>query len=72
MNAIYTLSMAILGNFNPQITLKYGATFYSCHIALSQTRNRFYSVNSRKEFFNTIPSKKIIDYLKEINLYSRI
>jgi hypothetical protein len=42
-----------------------------CH-DFSQARNRFYSVNSLKEIFNTIPSKNIIDYLKEINLYSRV
>jgi hypothetical protein len=42
-----------------------------CH-DFSQARNRFYCVNSLKELFNTIPSKNIIDYLKEINLYSRI
>jgi hypothetical protein len=42
-----------------------------CH-DFSQARNRFYCVNSLKELFNTIPSKNIFEYLKEINLYSRI
>jgi hypothetical protein len=42
------------------------------YLNFSQARFRFYRVNSLKELFNTIPSKNIIDYLKEINLYSRL
>jgi hypothetical protein len=55
---------------NENFTVKH--FFLECH-DFSQARNRFYRVNSLKELFNTIPSKKnIIDYLKEINLHSRI
>jgi hypothetical protein len=54
---------------NENFTVKH--FLLECH-DFSQARTRFYHVNSLKELFNTIPSKNIIDYLKEINLYSMI
>jgi hypothetical protein len=54
---------------NENFTVKH--FLLECH-DFSQARNRFYCVNSLKELLNTIPSKNIIDNLKEINLYSRI
>jgi hypothetical protein len=54
---------------NENVTVKH--FLLECHDFL-QARYRFYCVNSLKELFNTIPSRNIIDYLKEINLYSMI
>jgi hypothetical protein len=54
---------------NENFTVKH--YLLECH-DFSHARNRFYCVNSSKELFNTIPSKNIIDYLKKINLYTRI
>jgi hypothetical protein len=46
---------------NANFTVKH--FLLECH-NFSQARNRFYSLNSLKELFNTIPSKNIIDCLK--------
>jgi hypothetical protein len=48
---------------NETFTVKH--SLLECH-EFSQARNRFYCVNSLKELFNTIPSKNIKHYLKEI------
>ena len=42
-----------------------------CH-DLAQVRNKYFQVNSLNELFKTIPSCIIINYLKEVNLYSKI
>ena len=42
-----------------------------CH-DLTDTRQKFYNVQSLRDLFNTVPSNVLIQYLKETNLFSKI
>ena len=41
-------------------------------IDFSHTRSKYYSVETLNELFNTVNSEKIINFLKEIGLYTKL